>query len=296
MSLLFQPATILQLTTALPDGAGAVIFHGPKGVGKFSAAMDLGRIRNCQKEGKQECSCHSCTEWRSGSFPDLTIIKPEEKASIGVEAIRSLTQRLSLAPYYAEGSRIVIIDQAEALTIAAQNALLKLIEEPPSRTNIIIVATSLETLLVTVRSRCRNVFFPALPMQKVCEYLIEKLSLEYDAAKDLAELSNGEVGTALFLHSDPAALQFYTKVMTLLDRFMTGSLFKRLIIAKELSDEKENTKVITNLLYARITEERGASNEATAKFLSGLERLHRQLAANVSARAAYERLAIEMSA
>ncbi len=293
MSLLLQAATVLQLKAALPEGAGAVIFHGPKGVGKFSAALELGRVRNCQESGVEDCSCHSCTEWRAGSFPDLMVIKPEDKASIGVETIRNLTQRLSLAAYYAIGSRIVIIDQAETLTIAAQNALLKLIEEPPSRTNIIIVSTSLETLLVTVRSRCRNVFFPALPIQKVCAYLTEQLEIEPESAKDLAELSNGEIGTALYLHSDPVALQYYTKVMAQLDRFISGSLFQRLIIAKELSDHKDNISIITNLLYARISEDNGTTN-TSAKYLSSLERLHRQLSANVSARAAFERMALEV--
>jgi DNA polymerase-3 subunit delta' len=247
MRLLLHASTTLQLSAALPTGAGSVIFHGAQGLGKYTTALELGRKRNCAKTAAEDCDCHSCHEWRAGNFPDLITIAPTDKASIGVEAIRSLTQRLSLAPYYEHGSRIVIINQAEALTAAAQNALLKLIEEPPSRTNVILVTTSIEHFLPTVRSRCRNVFFPALSIAQVKKYLIEQEGIESLLASDLAELSGGAIGTALQLYTDPALFDQRSKLSGRIEKMINASLFERLIIAKELAEQKDSTAVIIEL-------------------------------------------------
>ncbi|MEO7617520.1 MAG: AAA family ATPase [Candidatus Saccharibacteria bacterium] len=287
MSLLLHASTSLQLSAALPAGAGSVIFHGAQGLGKHTMALELGRKRNCAKIAATNCDCHSCHEWRAGNFPDLITIAPTDKASIGVEAVRTLTQRLSLAPYYEHGSRIVIIDQAESLTVAAQNALLKLIEEPPSRTNIILVTTSIEHFLPTVRSRCRNVFFPALSVSQVKQYLIEQ-GIESLLATDLAELSGGAIGTALGLHADPALFEQRSKLSGRIEKMVSTSLFERLIIAKELAEQKDATAVIIELLHYEI------KTNAQGTQLLGLERLRSQLNSNVAPRAAYERFALEL--
>ena len=287
MSLLLHASTSLQLSAALPIGAGSVIFHGAGGLGKYTMALELGRTRNCAKIAAKDCDCHSCHEWRAGNFPDLIVIAPTDKASIGVEAIRILTQRLSLAPYYEHGSRIVIIDQAEALTAAAQNALLKLIEEPPSRTNIILVSTSIEYFLPTVRSRCRNVFFPPLLIAQVKHYLIEQ-GIESSTATDLAMLSGGAIGTALSLHLDPALFEQRSKLSMRIEKMVSTSLFERFIIAKELAEQKDATGIIFELLHYEI------KTNAKSEQLLSLERLRSQLNSNVSPRAAYERFAMEL--
>lgn len=293
MSLLLHPSTVIQLPTALPSGAGSVILHGPSGVGKKAAALELGKVRNCAKPGNCNDNCHSCKEWRVGNFPDLIVVAPEEKASIGIESIRILTQRLSLAPYYESGSRIVIIDSAEALTHAAQNALLKLIEEPPTRTNIILIATNEESLLPTVRSRCRTIFFPILTTSQIQSYLQDNMQLSVTEAKDLAELSGGAVGTALQLNEDSDLLASRSAVQDRIERFLRGSLFDRLILAKELAEKKDNIAVILRLLHQQVVTEI-AKNGSNMQSLTSLERLQSQISSNVSPRSAFERFALEI--
>ena len=267
-----------------------MIFHGMSGVGKRAAALEMGRLRNCSAKGAENCTCHSCKEWRAGNFPDLIVIEPEEKASIGVEAIRNLGQRLSLAPYYEKGARIVIIDAAEMLTPAAQNALLKLIEEPPPRTNIMLIATSLEHLLPTVRSRCRSVFFAGLSIKQVQQFLEQEHGVPTLDANDLAELSGGAIGTALRLHSEPALFDQRNSLSSKIERLLVGSLFERLVIAKEIGEQKDAVSVALDLLYSHIVA--GESQ----KLLVGLERLKSQLSSNVSTRAAFERFALGIGA
>lgn len=253
-------------------------------------ALEIGRQRNCHNSGEDDCACHSCKEWRAGNFPDLIELNPTDKASIGVEAVRILSQRLSLAPYYEHGSRIIIIDQAETLTAAAQNALLKLIEEPPTRTNIILVSTSIDRFLPTVRSRCRNIYFPRLTEKAVANYLVETKSIDLLEASDLAELSGGCVGTAMSLYEDPLLFEQRSSLSGRVEKIITAPLFDRLIIAKELAEQKEHSGAIIELLHYEL------SNMALPTGLISLERLRSQLSSNVSPRSAFERFALELAA
>lgn len=90
----------------------------------------------------------------SASGPDLTIVSPGEKTSIGIETIRELKRNVSLKPYK-DPNRLVIIEDAKALTIEAQNALLKILEEPPERTFFVLLSDDTESLLPTIVSRCQ---------------------------------------------------------------------------------------------------------------------------------------------
>lgn len=290
--MLLNDSTTLQLAAALPSGAGAVVFHGPTGVGKYTAAMELVRTRNCLRDGDIGCTCKHCAEFTAGNFPDLIIIRPEDKASIGVEQIRELVVRLSLSPYYEDAYRFVIIDSAEQLTHQAQNALLKLIEEPPPRTNVVLVATELESLLPTVRSRCRQVYFPTLSTTIVAAWLGRYHKVSPPQATDLAELAGGSAGLAVRYATDPDWIESVHATASITDDFFGSSLFKRLRMAKELSDQKGRYGVAITQLQRRARERILASNPNGAIELMSLERLQSQLAANVSPRSAFERFAL----
>lgn len=295
MMLVLNSSTQLQLAAALTAASGSVIFHGPIGVGKFTAAIEWIRTKNCQSDGAENCTCRHCIELRAGVFPDLIVIRPETKSSIGVEVVRDLISRLNLAPYYSKSQRFIVIDQAESLTHQAQNALLKLIEEPPARTNIILVATNLESLLVTIRSRCSQAYFPALATQALSDWLISERDLSPSEAKAYAEVSNGAAGVAIQLLTDTTRRDDVLELVSLIEQFYAGTLFDRIKLAKVFFERKADYSEIIRQLFQQGRELEMTDSPRRQNVLGGLELLHLQLNANVSPRGAFERFAIGLS-
>src|ERR1019366_6736817 len=121
MKTLLHSKTAASLQALTKSPSGSVIFHGPRGIGKATAAAELARVLDV------------------GSYPDLITVDRGEKQGIAIEQIRTLIGTLALRPYYAGRTRLVIIDEAHLLTHEAQNALLKLLEEPPPHTLIILI-------------------------------------------------------------------------------------------------------------------------------------------------------------
>lgn len=240
---------------------GSYIFYGPASTARVEIALEAAREMNCQEPSPDAATCATCRQFEAGSYPDLHLIRPEDKPSISIEQIRILLQSLALSPYYATGTRTVIVDQADLMTIEAQNALLKLIEEPPPRTLVILVAERLQLLLPTVRSRAMTVYFPATA-----------------EAIDSVIADNGELG-------ESAA------------RVLSSSRFERLCLAAKLTQIKADLARFGQLLQALVVADiRAARVDAASSALQmeALELFRRQLQAKVSQRVCLERLMLEL--
>jgi DNA polymerase-3 subunit delta' len=182
--------------------AHALLFAGPDGIGKCSLAMAFAAWLSCEKEGDDACGdCSSCRQVTAGSHPDLMLITVAAgKKEIGVDRARELKRFTQLQPLRGK-AKIGIVDGAHLLTIAAQNALLKTLEDPPQRSILILVANNPDALLPTVRSRLQRVPFSTLPQDDVVAVLTKEHGLEPKAAATLAALSEGSPGRALTLRS-----------------------------------------------------------------------------------------------
>ena len=99
-------------------------------------------------------TCHSCKQVMSGNHPDLIYVKHEKPGSIGVDDVREQINDTIMIRPYSSYYKIYIVDEAEKMTVQAQNALLKTIEEPPSYAVIILITTNQEAFLPTILSRC----------------------------------------------------------------------------------------------------------------------------------------------
>ena len=180
--------------------AHALLFAGPDGIGKRLVALALAAWLHCEARGDDGCgACASCRQIAAGSHPDLQLVSVAPgKKEIGVDRIRDLKRFMQLRPL-SGGGKVGIVDDAHALTTAAQNALLKTLEEPPAHSLLILVAHNPDALLSTVRSRCQCVQFAPLPIEAVVQVLTTGCGLQPAVAQELAALAEGSPGRALHL-------------------------------------------------------------------------------------------------
>jgi len=155
--------------------SSSYMFYGEDGIGKRYTALNFAKALNC-KNSKDGCSlerpCASCRKIDSESHPDLIFISPE-KGLIKVEKIRALEDFLTLKPFEM-GYKVVIIDKADAMNQEAANAFLKTLEEPPSKSVIILITSNPAVLPDTVHSRCVKIGFRPLS-GKDCKIILEKM-------------------------------------------------------------------------------------------------------------------------
>ena len=140
----------------------SLIFAGPPGTGKRATALAVAQLLNCLKprDGDACGECAQCTRVARGVHPDVLMIEPGDSGSIKIDAVRDAVDRAGYRPF--EGKRrVLVIADADALVAAAQNALLKTLEEPPSSSVFILITSRPDMLLQTVRSRCIRLTFAA---------------------------------------------------------------------------------------------------------------------------------------
>ena len=174
---------------ALPP---SLIFAGPQGTGKRFAALAVAQALNCiaLKNGDACGACLQCTRIARSVHPDVTIVEPGDSGSIKIEQVRDVIDGASYRPF--EGRRrVVVIDEAEALVPAAQNALLKTLEEPPSSSVFILVTSRPDMLLPTVRSRCIRLTFAegaGLDVDEAARQVAQRVLIQAASSQDAARL------------------------------------------------------------------------------------------------------------
>jgi len=217
----------------------SLIFAGPEGVGKRMSAVALAQLMNCLEPGKfnglDACgSCASCKRIARSVHADVLMIEPGDTGAIRIDQVRDAIERAAYKPF--EGRRrVVIINDAEALNIEAQNALLKTLEEPPTASSFILVTSRPDMLLPTVLSRCQRLRFGRLSPGDVAAVLIRDHAYAETDAHAAASLSDGSVGRALegatdeFVEAREAATELIAAVAT------TSDPWRRLGGAKALA-------------------------------------------------------------
>lgn len=152
----------------------SLLFAGPEGVGKRTAAIALAQAVNCPQptvDGDACGACNTCRRILAGTFSDVVTLDKGDKASIGIDPLRDqVLGPIAYRPF--EGRhRVFIIDPADEMTPQTQDALLKTLEEPPSAAIIILITAYPDSMLATVRSRCRRVRFGPLAEDDIVSVL-----------------------------------------------------------------------------------------------------------------------------
>ena len=212
-----------RLETAVEGGRlpHALLLQGPAGVGKERFAAALAAALLCTGRGARLEACHVCAECAltgAGSHPDLHWLRrPEDRKTISVDQVRELAERLSMTSMR-RGRRLAIVSPAHAMTINAQNALLKTLEEPASGTLLLLVSSRPSAILPTLRSRCQRVELARPGEDLARTWLTGELGSEPPAR--LLELAHGAPFRALELAPHVADLD--AQMCDLLEAYLAG--------------------------------------------------------------------------
>ncbi len=268
--LIAQDRALGSLRAALRRGAlhHAYLFGGPAGVGKGTAARLLAQAANCEAPGEggalrdDPCgACAACRKIARDAHPDVRVLAEEREMAragrweprggrapsreIVVDQIRDLVdRRLSLRRF--EGRRrVVVIDPADAMNAPAQNALLKTLEEPPDDTTLVLVSSSPDSLLPTIRSRCLRLAFGPVPEAAVAARLVSA-GRPPERAALAAALSGGSIGRALAM--DDEALVARRDAVARLAGIDGDRTLDWLAFAREQGEDREEAEAIGELL------------------------------------------------
>lgn len=175
----------------------AYIFEGARGIGSLEAARLFAGALVCENEDTAPCSlCASCALAGAGTHPDIYYIKPQEnKTIISVDAIRTVATDAYTKPYESK-NKVYIVTYGDDMNDQAQNAFLKLLEEPPEYAVFVILAENSMSLLETIRSRCTLVRFPPVPDKKIKEVLLKKYPETTENLDFLVKYAGGNLGNA----------------------------------------------------------------------------------------------------
>ncbi|MBB3083434.1 DNA polymerase III subunit delta' [Geodermatophilus sabuli] len=201
-----QPTVVAELRAAVTDPAAmthAWLFTGPPGSGRSVAARAFAAALQCPQGG--DGTCHDCRTVLAGTHADVNVIVPDG-LSIGVAEARELVRVAGRAPSQGRW-QVIIVEDADRMSEAAANAVLKMIEEPPPRTVIMLCAPSLhpEDVSVTIRSRCRVMGLRTPSVEAISDVLIRRDGVDPALAAWAAGASGGHIGRARRLARDEDA-------------------------------------------------------------------------------------------
>lgn len=216
----------------------AYILAGEAGMGRKSLANAFVLTLLCEKGKSQPCmECHACKQVLSGNHPDLIYVKHEKPNSIGVDDIRDQINDTIMIRPYSSYYKIYIVDEAEKMTVQAQNALLKTIEEPPSYAVILLLTTNPDGFLPTILSRCVQLKLRPLPDFVVKSYLTESMGVPSSEAELYAAFSRGNLGKAIKLAGSEEFRLMYDEVLHLLKHMKDMDISELLDYIRKLKED-----------------------------------------------------------
>lgn len=223
----------LRTTISRDSLSHAYLFLGPRGVGKRTTAKVLAAAVNCSQGGCGECS--SCLKVLHETHPDVLFVEPEGNF-VTIGQIRKLQHEANLKRF--EGRyKVCIIDEAESMTLAAANAMLKILEEPPDDLVFILVATDVETMPSTTVSRCQLVKFKPIPAREMAGILINQHRLSLDQAELVTKISSGVFGHALEFARLPGRLKRRQRILKVVEGLEEVDEFKLSQVAEQFIEE-----------------------------------------------------------
>jgi len=250
--------SVLQRGFAADKIPHAYIFAGAEGIGKFKTAREWAKLLLCKNPAMENgfadsCGlCQSCRLFEAGSHPDFNLIykelleftKQENKdkktpVDLAIDVIRVfLIDKVSTRPTLSQ-RRVFIVSEAERLNASSQNAMLKVLEEPPAYCTIVLLCTRMERLLPTTKSRCRIIRFSHIDQERIIDQL-KAMGLNGEKAQYFARLAQGSLGQGCqWAQLELADANLYQIKKELLNSLSTYKLANCLDLAERLLDKSK---------------------------------------------------------
>lgn len=226
--------------------AHAYLFYGPENLGKKTLAKYFTLSLICSGQEKPCLKCENCQNFLKNIHPDIIWLRKEEgKKNISIDQIRDLKKKILLTGF-TNTYKIAIIVNAEIMTEEAANSFLKLLEEPPAKSLIILLANNLKNIPETILSRCQFLKFSLVSKEKIVKYLKEKYKLSHKEAEEISSLSLGYPGRAIRFVEDKEFFKDYLERQKKLIKILATELSERLKIIDEIIEEEKIQELISN--------------------------------------------------
>ncbi len=217
----------------------AYIINGEKYSGKEFIARIFAMALQCEEEGVNPCQkCHSCKQALSDNQPDIIRVTHEKPNTISVDDIRAQVNNDVAIKPYSSPYKIYIINEAEKMTVQAQNAILKTLEEPPEYVVILLLTTNVNSLLSTILSRCVVLNMKPVADNLVRKYLMEEMQVPDYKAEVCVAFARGNIGKARMLASSEDFDNVKTEAVSLLKYIQDMELNEIVAAIKKINDYK----------------------------------------------------------
>ncbi len=229
------------LQNALSTGkiSHAYIINGERFAGKEFIAQIFAMALQCEAEDGKPCQeCHSCKQALSANQPDIIRVTHEKPGSIGVDDIRAqINGDIAIKPY-SSPYKIYIVNEAEKMTVQAQNALLKTLEEPPAYAVILLLTTNVNSLLQTILSRCVVLNMKPVSDKLVKEYLMSEMQVPDYKAEVCVAFARGNIGKARQLAASEDFEKVKEEALSLLKYVHEMDITEMIAAIKKISEYK----------------------------------------------------------
>lgn len=223
----------------------AYIINGERNAGKEFIAKTFAMALQCEKRGASDpqetepCGeCHSCRQAASGNHPDIIRLTHEKPNTIGVDDIRSQINNDIIIKPYSGPKKIYIINEGEKMTVQAQNALLKTLEEPPEYALILILTANVGALLPTIQSRCVILNMKPARDDQIRKYLMETMEIPDYKADICVAFARGNLGKARLLAKSEEFDKVKEEAITLLKYIGDMEIHEIVTAIKKINEYK----------------------------------------------------------
>ena len=227
----------------------AYILNGERGAGKKMFAQLFAMTLQCERGGAEPCNeCHSCRQALSGNHPDIIRVVHEKTNTISVEEVRvQINNDIMIRPYNGK-YKIYIVPDADMMTVQAQNALLKTIEEPPEYAVIFLLTENAESLLPTILSRCVMLKIKNVKDALIKKYLMEQMQIPDYKADVCTAFAQGNMGRAIMLATSEHFNEIKEETLQMMKYIKDMELPELLKALKSLSSYKVEVDDILDLI------------------------------------------------
>lgn len=232
-------------TIQLKKVSHAYLFSGAEGTGRKSFAEIFAKYLMCMGNETHPCrQCESCILSSNNTNPDIIRVKrAKKKASIGVDDIRFVQEEIATAPNHSR-YKIIVFEEAEKMTVQAQNALLKTLEEPPSYIVIILISSNDLQLLETVKSRTIKIDFKRYTNNEIITVFKEKYPDKDIDCNVLCEYADGIIGRALSMAESDGYSKLCAEIIECFNNLCDGKGKSLCTFEKIISENSESKELL----------------------------------------------------